>query len=212
MKNDNTVIFKGGKNGIIVFFDQEATFEDITNVFREKMQASAKFFADAKTSIAFKGKEITQEQALELVAIVHEETSLNITFIGEADGKITPIEPKEQAEPTKTYHHKATLRSGQSIIQNGSVVVMGNINSGAEVIATGNVYVFGTLGGMVHAGSDGCEDAYICATSIGPSQIRIGNKITYFTQDMLDEAEVTTTHAHTFIKDGQINIDFSGGK
>ena len=213
MKRDNTVIFKGGKNGIIVHLDEEASLEDIKTAFREKMQASARFFADAKTTIAFKGKEISQEDIVELVGIVGEETDLLITFVDEAGEETITLDPECAKSATgPTYHHKANLRSGQSIFQNGSVVIMGNVNSGAEVIATGNVYIFGTLGGMVHAGSDGDEDAYICALAVAPSQIRIGSKITYFTQEMLEEAGVAMQGAHAFIKDEQIHVDFTGDK
>lgn len=71
-----------------------------------------------------------------------------------------------------------TLRSGQKVNFNGSVVVMGDVNPGAEVIATGHVIVLGALRGVVHAGAAGNEQSIILAFRLQPTQLRIANHIT----------------------------------
>lgn len=70
-----------------------------------------------------------------------------------------------------------TVRSGQRIVHDGSIVVSGDVNAGAEVFATGDILVFGTLRGLAHAGYEGDESARIVALSLRPPQLRIAGKI-----------------------------------
>lgn len=70
-----------------------------------------------------------------------------------------------------------TLRSGQVVQHPGHVVVIGDVNPGAEIIAGGDVVVWGKLRGIVHAGATGNDGAVVCALSLMPLQLRIGNYI-----------------------------------
>jgi septum site-determining protein MinC len=70
-----------------------------------------------------------------------------------------------------------TLRSGQVVQHPGHVVVIGDVNPGAEIIACGDVVVWGKLRGIVHAGATGDDEAVVCALSLAPLQLRIGNHI-----------------------------------
>ncbi|MFN8615048.1 MAG: septum site-determining protein MinC [Vampirovibrionales bacterium] len=46
-----------------------------------------------------------------------------------------------------------TLRSGQTIVSEGHLVVIGDVHSGSEVVAKGHVVVWGELRGVAHAGA-----------------------------------------------------------
>ncbi|NPV09660.1 MAG: septum site-determining protein MinC [Anaerolineae bacterium] len=70
-----------------------------------------------------------------------------------------------------------TVRSGHSVWHPGTILVFGDVNPGAEVVAGGSVIVWGTLRGTVHAGASGSEDAVVCALSLQPTQLRIGDEI-----------------------------------
>ena len=72
---------------------------------------------------------------------------------------------------------RRTLRSGQAVQYPGHVVVIGDVNPGAEIIAGGDVVVWGKLRGIVHAGATGDDGAVVCALSLAPLQLRIGNHI-----------------------------------
>jgi septum site-determining protein MinC len=72
---------------------------------------------------------------------------------------------------------RRTLRSGQVVQYPGHVVVIGDVNPGAEIIAGGDVVVWGKLRGIVHAGATGDDEAVVCALSLAPPQLRIGNHI-----------------------------------
>lgn len=72
-----------------------------------------------------------------------------------------------------------TLRSGQRIESDHSIIVRGDVNSGAEVIAGGDIIILGTLRGIAHAGAfdDTGGGRSIIALSLQPTQLRIGSLI-----------------------------------
>lgn len=70
-----------------------------------------------------------------------------------------------------------TMRSGQSIHHSGHIIIVGDVNPGAVISAGGNILVWGRLRGTVHAGSDGNENAIICALDMSPTQLRIATQI-----------------------------------
>jgi septum site-determining protein MinC len=216
MTRDNAVIFKGGKNGIIILLDEAATFEQICNSLRRKIRDASKFFAGAQTSISFKGKLVSEAEILNLLEIINEETDLSITFVEDLTGEL-PVSPSEASpqsptneektqEPKDTvYFHKNSLRSGQAIVQKGSVIILGDVNAGAQVTATGNVVVFGAMRGFVHAGSEGDESAFVVALSLQPIQLRIAEKIVHFPQERPSDRNKINP-AYAFIMNDAIHV------
>ena len=82
---------------------------------------------------------------------------------------------EEELDETNTKFYYGSLRSGQKLEYNGSIVVVGDVNSGAEVFALGNIAVLGSLRGIAHAGASGNIKAVISATEINTPQLRIAN-------------------------------------
>lgn len=95
---------------------------------------------------------------------------------------------------------RETLRSGRSVVHEGHVVVVGDVNPGAEVIATGNVVVWGRLRGMVHAGAGGDVMAVICALDLNPTQLRIADQIAVAPND----SRPAPIPEQATVRDGQI--------
>lgn len=73
--------------------------------------------------------------------------------------------------------YKGTLRSGQSIEVDHSIVIVGDVNPGADVIAGGNVVVLGCLKGSVCAGYPDKRSAFVLSLDMQPMQVRIGDLI-----------------------------------
>lgn len=86
----------------------------------------------------------------------------------------------------------STLRSGQKIESEHSVVVFGDVNSGAEIIAGGDIVVLGTLRGIAHAGAydETGGGRVIFALNLQPTQLRIGSIISRGEADSGSEAEI----------------------
>lgn len=70
-----------------------------------------------------------------------------------------------------------TLRSGSALHYEGDVHVYGDVNAGAQVRAGGSIVVFGRLRGVVHAGAQGDESAFVLAFDMAPTQVRVGRQI-----------------------------------
>lgn len=85
--------------------------------------------------------------------------------------------PNPMTPPNNALYMRQTIRSGQSVRHDGTIVICGDVNPGAEVIATGDIIVFGTLRGVAHAGAAGDEACQIIAINLRPTQIRIAGYI-----------------------------------
>jgi septum site-determining protein MinC len=80
--------------------------------------------------------------------------------------------------------HHGTLRSGDHLEVEGSLLVLGDVNPGARVVAAGHVLVWGTLRGVAHAGSRGDQSARITALQLRPVQLRIADAVARGPEDL----------------------------
>lgn len=202
MKEENCVLFKGTKDGIVLQLSKEAEYEDIKANLEEKIEGAARFFNGVKTSILFKGKKLTEEQETELLQIISEKTSMDILFVkreefGEAFAEKLPI-------CMQTKYYKGNVRSGQVLEFHGSVVIVGDINPGAEVRADGNIIVLGALKGIAHAGAGGMTDAFISALNLVPAQLRIADIITRFPE--ANEKQEDKKAEYAYVDGSQIYV------
>ena len=108
---------------------------------------------------------------------------------------------EEDIQEGKTKFYYGSIRSGQKIEYDGSIVIIGDVNSGAEVFATGNIAILGSLRGIAHAGATGNTKATISAMDINAPQIRIANIV----QEMESDRELKRETAHAM--ENQIIIE-----
>jgi len=95
---------------------------------------------------------------------------------GERPAAPAPAAPSTPATADGALLVARTLRSGQRIRHDGTVVVLGDVNPGAEIVAGGHVIVWGRLRGTVEAGL-ATDGATVCALDLAPTQLRIGPAI-----------------------------------
>ena len=210
MKQENFVMFEGTKDGINILLQQDISFSELKELFEKKVIESAKFFEGVKTSIAFQGRTLSQEEETALLDIITEHTTMNITFI--RDGKkedTTQTIPEGVTLPDDmqqyyiTKYHKGSIRSGQCLTFDGSVVVIGDVNPGGEVKASGNIIILGQLKGIAHAGCNGMTDAFVSALYMIPVQLRIADIITRFPEE---NKKGPKPPEFAYIEEGQIYV------
>ncbi len=73
--------------------------------------------------------------------------------------------------------HRGTLRAGDHLQGEGSVLLLGDVNPGARISAAGNVLVWGRLRGVAHAGVSGNREVRIVALQLRPLQLRIADVV-----------------------------------
>ena len=95
------------------------------------------------------------------------------------DDLVQAFDHELAAEESPTLFLKQTLRSGQVVRFNGSIVVIGDAHAGSEIAASGDIVVWGELRGIAHAGVGGGVQtrAEIRAMKIDALQLRIGDVI-----------------------------------
>jgi septum site-determining protein MinC len=101
------------------------------------------------------------------VQLVREESPVQREVQGDA-GNV-----RDAKKSTDTLFLRRTIRSGQAIHHDSTVVVLGDVNPGAEIVAGGDIIVWGVLRGMVHAGYPDNEQALVCALQLSPVQLRV---------------------------------------
>lgn len=109
-----------------------------------------------------------------------------------------------QPQTGKAMIFNETLRSGNRVVYDGHVVVLGDVNNGASVVASGNIIVMGALRGLAHAGAFGDENAYIIATRMEARQLRIAAQIGVAPEGKSPKA---TNTEYARLCDGTITIE-----
>lgn len=180
---DNAVVIKGSTNGITVLLDNEKDYSQIKEAVAAKFKASSSFLGKAKMAIAFDGMELSDEQRIELLNIIKENSDLDVIEVFEkSENMKQTISEREtlkriQEDPLNARFHKGNLRSGQSVDSETSVIIIGDVNPGASVVSNGNIIILGSLKGTAFAGAMGNKNAFVLALDMNPMQIRIAETI-----------------------------------
>jgi septum site-determining protein MinC len=205
----DVVLIKGNQYGLTIILDKIVDFVIIKKALYKKINEAKKFFGQAKVSITFKGRDLTDDEQKILVNIIGEASDLEvICIIDDTEKDLSAsklIRQKEKIVSLNTaIFHRGTLRSGQEIIVDSSIIIMGDVNPGAKVIAKGNVIVVGSLKGYAHAGENGEKSAFVVALDMKPTQIRIG-KVIARSPDKFEKAKTEPKIA--FLENNQIFIE-----
>lgn len=177
------VVLKSSPHGINLILDDKLPFAELLDEVLKKFKDSDKFFKNARIALSFEGRALNQEEQFAIIELIQQNTSIDIVCVLDRDElkdayyaeKIKRFDD-EQAGKTGEFY-KGTLRSGQVIECETSLIVLGDVNPGAKIIAKGNVVVLGSLRGNAYAGASGNNQAFIAALDMDPVQLKIGNVI-----------------------------------
>ena len=177
------VVLKSNRYGINLILDADMPFGQLEEAILEKFRESEKFFKNAKIAISFEGRRLSQEEEFSILDMIAKNTSIQVICVVDQD------EMREQMykEKIDSYYqdmadntgefYKGTLRSGQVLKCDTSIVIIGDVNPGAKIIAKGNIVILGSLKGNAYAGAAGDESCFVTALDMDPVQIKIGNVI-----------------------------------
>lgn len=167
------------KNQVVIKIDENAEQKEIISDLKKKIIELKNFYKDDKTPILITGKILKNKDMDEIQAIIKKFINVQVEFDSPKVLGLHGIKKTfyKEVATSETKFHKGSLRSGQRIEFEGSLVIIGDVNAGAEVIAGENIVVLGILRGLAHAGAKGNKDAVIEAEEIEAVQIRIADKI-----------------------------------
>lgn len=175
----NYVMIKSYKNGLSLVLDNEAPFDLILEETARKFKESAKFFGNAQMVISFDGRELTIDEEKTLVNAISDNSELAVLcVVGKDDDKDQEYLKAasrftQNGGYTDGQFYKGTIRAGQVLETDASVIILGDINPGAEVVSTGNIVILGTLYGHARAGVSGNQSCFVVALEMKPSKIEI---------------------------------------
>lgn len=216
----NPVIIKSNSHGLVVRLDKTMDFQKLLEAVKEKFKESAEFFKSAQMAIAFEGRDLSPDEEYLLIAAISEVSGIQISCVIETDAKKEQEFAERVDEKINQINsadggqfYKGTLRNGQILESETSLIVLGDVNPGATVYSAGNVIILGTLTGSVHAGVNGSENAFVVALDMQPMQIRIGDYIARGADHKHDKKEKKikkefgTEPKIAFVEDGNIYIE-----
>ncbi len=177
MKNVISIQLK--KENIVIKLTEDAQQDEIVECLKKKLTELKKLYKDEKTPILVSGKVLKNKEIDEIKALIKEKIDVEIDFDMPKVLGLHGIRKTFDREinNSETKFHRGSLRSGQKVESEGSIVIIGDVNSGAEVIASDNIIILGALRGLAHAGAKGNKQALIAAGLIDTVQIRIANVV-----------------------------------
>lgn len=172
-------------NLVIIKINKDADFEDIAFQIRKKVFQLKKIYKNEKTPILVTGKVLKNKEIDRIESIIKENLEVDVDFDMPKELGLSNIKRTftQEVSNSETKYHRGSIRSGQRIEEEGSIVVLGDVNSGAEIIAADNIVVLGTLRGLAHAGAKGNRKAIIAAGKVDTVQLRIANVVKEINRD-----------------------------
>ena len=173
------------KDKIIIRISEEATHEEIIECLNQKILALKKLYKTEKTPIYITGKALKNKEIEEIKKIITDEIEVEVTFDSPETLGLYGIKKafEKEVNISETKYYKGSIRSGNRLEFEGSIVIVGDLNAGAEAIAGENIIILGALRGLAHAGAKGNKRAIISAGIFDSLQVRIANIIKELDRD-----------------------------
>ena len=193
------------RDNIVIKVPEEDEYEKVLKELQKKLPELKKFYNDEKTPILVTGKILKNKQMDEIKEIIKEKIDVEVDFEIPKTLGLHSIRKtfNKNIEVSETKFHRGSLRSGQKLEAEGSLVILGDVNSGAEIMASDNIVVLGSLRGLAHAGAKGNKDAIIAAGLIDTVQMRIANIVKEIDRD----EDTLHKQSYCYIEGDQIIIN-----
>lgn len=196
------VVIKSNKYGINLVLDDHIPFPELLTLIGEKFKENGSFFKDAQMAISFEGRQLTNQEQLDIADVIMANCAVRIVSIIDSNKELEELmrERVEACErpgsenmasyvgsqnsmmrgmdiPPAADFYKGNLRSGQTLECASSVTLIGDVNPGARIVSGGNIVVLGSLKGNACAGAYGDNNCFIFALDMNPIQLQIGELI-----------------------------------
>lgn len=143
------------KDEILIRISENSEHKEIIECLNKKIPALKKLYKSEKTPICVMGKVLKNSEIEEIKEIISSNIDVDVTFDSPKVLGLHGIKKvfERDIDNSETKFIKEGLRSGQKLEFEGSLVILGDVNSGSEVIAGENIVILGSLRGLAHARS-----------------------------------------------------------
>ena len=193
------------KDVIVMKLSEKATQADTIKSLKKKLPELKKLYQQEKTPIFVTGRILKNKEIREIQEVIKKSINVEVEFDTPKALGLNEIRRtyNKDVEISESKIHRGSLRSGQRMEYEGTLIILGDVNAGAEVIAGDNVVVVGNLRGLAHAGAKGNKQAIIAAGLLDVVQIRIANIV----REIDREEETLHKQAYIHVVDDKIEIE-----
>ena len=181
----NSIVIKSFQHGISLHLPKDGTMEELLDKIAFKFKESAAFFKDAKMVLSLEGRVLSADEETAIIETIEANSDIQILcLIGkdeETNSQILKAYDQYQniAEENKDQNlgqfYKGSLKSGQVLETDSSIIILGDVNPGANIISKKDIIIIGGLYGNAYAGGSGEENHYIIALDISPECLKIND-------------------------------------
>ena len=180
MRHDS-VIIKTNAYGLVLYLNADIPFEQLLMDTAKKFSDAARFFRNAQMALTFRGRKLTESEELEIVRVITDNARMQIICIVDEDKETAEYYKNEISKaaggsPEQTAQiYEGTLKNGQVLESDRTLVILGDVNPGATVKSDGNVIILGCCMGNVTAGFGGNDKCFVAALTLLPSVLKIAS-------------------------------------
>lgn len=179
----NAVIIKSFQNGLSIFLDSELPFSQLLEEIAVKFSESANFFKDATMVLSFEGRVLSDLEERQIVDTISANSRLNIACIVGKDEEtdknyikaLQKLSFRQEVMENAGQFYKGTLKDGQILETENSIIVLGDVYPGACIISSKDIVVLGGLYGQAYAGGNGEDGHFVVALEMSPEKLKIGD-------------------------------------
>ena len=181
----NSVIIKSFQHGISLHLSNDESMEIILNEIAGKFRDSAAFFKDAKMVLSIEGRVLTDEEEKAVISAIEESSQIKILcLIGkdeETENQILKAVEQyqnfdsDEQDRNLGQFYKGSLKSGQVLETDSSIIILGDVHPGANVISKKDIIIIGGLYGNAYAGGNGEMGHYIIALDVSAECLKVDN-------------------------------------
>ena len=208
----NSVVIKSYQNGISLHLSDEIPFDELLAEIALKFRESAGFFKNAKMALSFEGRELSDEEEKAVVETITANSDINIVCLVGKDNNtnqnyLKALQMFGTEDGNEGQFYRGTLKKGQVLETESSIVIIGDINPGATIISTHDIIILGGLYGEAYAGADGSEGHFVVALEMSPEKLTVGD-FKYKAKDKSKwSIKMKVQPKIAYAKDGEIIIE-----
>ncbi|MCD7736566.1 MAG: hypothetical protein LUI07_06340 [Lachnospiraceae bacterium] len=211
--NRSAVILKSNPHGLIIHLSPDLPFCELLEAVGEKFRVSAGFFKNARLALTFRGRTLTKDQEAQLVDAIVQNSSIEVLCLVDESKETADYYKKalehalERKREDEGLFYRGTLRSGQTLETETSIVILGDVNPGAKVTSKGNIVILGCCMGNVYAGAGGDQRCFVTALTLKPALLKIaGRAARSAIVKKKDTGEYPVDPQIAFIRDEQLQV------
>ncbi len=181
----NSVIIKSFQHGISLHLSNEEPMDTILEETKTKFKEAAAFFKDAKMVLSIVGRDLSDEEERAVISAIEEQSDIKILCLigkdGETENQILKaleqyqnFDADEQSKNLGQFY-KGSLKNGQVLETDSSIIILGDVNPGANVISKKDIIIIGGLYGNAYAGGSGETGHYIIALDVSAECLKVDN-------------------------------------